>query len=573
MGGGDGMVTFTLQLPDGVGTRAIGDGTTAKDLTYAVYEAGETDPVITGAKGEVKFNADLTATVSLKLVTGKTYDFVFFADASEGSPYTFDAAAQSVTVSYEGVVSNDERRDAFFASRQGLKVDGQVSEKITLKRPFAQLNVGTDDLDDAIKAGLVEGDMTTQMVAPAYGGWNLMSGDVTGEAQDVTFAFAARPSDPSVLTLKDDTFAYLSMNYLLAKSDKELVNCKFTVKEGETVLNELALTGVPVQRNWRTNIVGSILTSQVDFEIVIDPIFDGEYVHEIVNDAQFAAAAATPNAEIKLDPQSSFTMPTTIADGVTVEGNGATIVVPYDDQTLDGEGITFSNVTLATDATTPQANKGVVTITGDVTLDNVKIQNGRTTNAIYVNNGKVTLKNTDMSSTPFGRAIYSVGADSEVVLENCVFSDRNTFAFNGSGTLTATGCTFQGWLSGWHTQGTFKDCTFTYGKAYYPAAICYGTTTFENCKFAWTGTRYIKDDGYWLTGDSYEYNYQVSSGSTGITVTFNGCTYVGGEKEGQAVGTELYVRQAGDGKNDAIKVIFDGTEYDGNDEIFLKSNE
>lgn len=570
-GEGDGTVTFSLQLPDGVATRAIGDGTTAKDLTYAVYESGETTPVITGEKGTVKFDENLTATVSLRLVTGKTYDFIFFADATEGSPYTFNEDSQTVTVSYDGVVSNDEKRDAFFAARTGLKVDRQINEEITLKRPFAQLNVGTNDLADAVKAGLVAEDMTTQMVAPSYSAWNLKTREVEGEASDVTFAFAARPDDPSILTLKEDNsqFAYLSMNYLLAKSDKELINCTFTVKEGETVLNSLALTSVPVQRNYRTNIVGAILTSQADFTIIIDPIFDGEYVHEIVNDAQFAAAAATPNAEIKLDPQSTFTMPTDIADGVTVEGSGATIVVPYNDQALEGEGITFSNVTLMTDATTPQSSNGVVTIAGDVTFDNVTIKNGKTSNGIYVNNGKLTLKNTDMSDTPFGRSIYSIGADSEVVLENCIISDRTTYAFNGNGTLTAIGCTFQGWMSGWHVHGTFKDCTFTYGKAYYPAAICYGTTVFENCKFAWTGSAWTDENATPLAGTTYGYNYQVSCGSAGITITITGCTYVGGDKDGQAVDKALFVRKAGDGKQDPDKVIIDGTEYAGDDSEFV----
>ena len=37
------------------------------------------------------------------------------------------------------------------------------------------------------------------------------------------------------------------------------------------------LNAVPVQRNWRTNIIGKILTGDVTFNITIDPIYDGEY--------------------------------------------------------------------------------------------------------------------------------------------------------------------------------------------------------------------------------------------------------------------------------------------------------
>ncbi|MDD6140342.1 MAG: hypothetical protein PUB61_02935, partial [Bacteroidales bacterium] len=38
---GESLVTITTQLPADLGTRAFGDGTTATNLTYAVYEAGQ----------------------------------------------------------------------------------------------------------------------------------------------------------------------------------------------------------------------------------------------------------------------------------------------------------------------------------------------------------------------------------------------------------------------------------------------------------------------------------------------------------------------------------------------------
>ncbi len=45
LSGNDGTVTFTATLP-AFATRAAGDGTTATDLSYAVYAAGETTPLI-----------------------------------------------------------------------------------------------------------------------------------------------------------------------------------------------------------------------------------------------------------------------------------------------------------------------------------------------------------------------------------------------------------------------------------------------------------------------------------------------------------------------------------------------
>ena len=45
----EGAVTFSAQLPGEFSSRAMGDGITATTLSYAVYEAGETTPLIVTA--------------------------------------------------------------------------------------------------------------------------------------------------------------------------------------------------------------------------------------------------------------------------------------------------------------------------------------------------------------------------------------------------------------------------------------------------------------------------------------------------------------------------------------------
>ena len=138
---GESLVTITTQLPADLGTRAFGDGTTAKNLTYAVYEEGQQTPLI--VNDELTFSG-LTATVNLRLANGKSYDLVFWADAA-GSPYTFDADAQTVNINYNGVTSNLEKLDAFFAHEVNLQVNGTINKTIQLKRQFAQLNIDATD--------------------------------------------------------------------------------------------------------------------------------------------------------------------------------------------------------------------------------------------------------------------------------------------------------------------------------------------------------------------------------------------------------------------------------------------
>ena len=278
--GGETTVTFNAQLPAGLQTRAAGDGMTATTLSYAVYEQGTTTPVIT-SEDEVNF-VNGHATLSLKLAKGKTYDFLFWADAygkgDTKNPYTVDFGTQTLTVNYKNALSNDESRDAFFGTKK-VAVKGAVSENITLKRPFAQLNIGTNDMEEAKAAGLNTGDLQSSVtVSGIFKSMNLMSGEVFNSVEDVTFGLNAIPEE--TFTADGRTFNYLALNYLLVSKEKGLVNCKFTYTDGATTDNTLTIDNVPVQRNYRTNIFGSLLTGSVDFDITIDPDFTSDFNYQ-----------------------------------------------------------------------------------------------------------------------------------------------------------------------------------------------------------------------------------------------------------------------------------------------------
>ena len=199
LSGGETTVTFNAQLPTGLQTRVVaGDGQTATTLSYAVYEQGKTTPLITN-EDEVTFE-NRQATVSLRLAAGKTYDFLFWADSyGEGdteNPYTVNFDAQTLTVDYENALSNEEARDAFFGNAT-VTVKGAVSENIILKRPFAQLNIGTDDMADAKASGLnTEALQSSVKVSGIFSGMNLMTGLVDANTStEVTFGLNDIPEE------------------------------------------------------------------------------------------------------------------------------------------------------------------------------------------------------------------------------------------------------------------------------------------------------------------------------------------------------------------------------------------
>ena len=260
-------VSFQVKTPE-IATRAYSDGTTATQLQYAVYdENGNHLPMLNGtAKME-----DLGAAVKLDLVTGNEYTVVFWADAwgnKEGAPYTFDAENHKVDIDYEGVESNDETLDAFYAHTT-FKVNGAQNEVVELKRPFAQINVGTSDYTQALSAG-VNVTKSKFIAKGVYKTLDLATDEVAGNAIDVTFDWADIAEDEEN-GFPVDGYEYMAMNYVLVPAAQQLVDVEFSYKGAKEYTRTVG--SVPVQRNYRTNIFGKLITSQVDINITINPAY------------------------------------------------------------------------------------------------------------------------------------------------------------------------------------------------------------------------------------------------------------------------------------------------------------
>ena len=314
-------VTLSVTLPDGIQSRTFGDGTTAQKLTMLVLD--ENNEALSVFNGADVLNTDITLTkqVNLQLAAGKTYKVVCWA-AAEGAPYTFDTTNFTVSANYEGAKTSDEALDAFYAV-QSITVKGNTTETVKLYRPFAQLNIGTDDLSAAKAAGF-EAETVTVTV-PTYKSLNLLTGEVeAGDPRAVTFAANALPAGE---TFPKTGYDYLSMNYLLMSTDKQLVDVEFTVKAKDGATRTLPVNAVPVQRNYRTNIYGSLLTNSVNINVEIVPDFEGEDYN--MDDAARIAATLSAGQSVKLDRDldPGKTMAIELKDGASVELdlNGHTI--------------------------------------------------------------------------------------------------------------------------------------------------------------------------------------------------------------------------------------------------------
>ena len=274
--------TFTVDLPVGLATRAIGDGTTATELYYGVFtEEGE---YLQGlAQSQPVLVTDKTASFSLPLVRNFTYTVVFWAQAPD-APYTFDPEEGVVTVDYSGD-ANDESRDAFCQVHTFTVPDrASFSETVYLSRPFAQINFGASDYSQIAELGLsMESTVSISGIADTY---DILNGVVSGNAS-TSMALTAVPAQfnpKEVLTVQGEDYGYVSMCYILAPVNeydaagnvivehRELTNIKATFAyNNDTVTVEVA--NVPFQRNYRTNIIGSFFTDVVTFDVIVDENF------------------------------------------------------------------------------------------------------------------------------------------------------------------------------------------------------------------------------------------------------------------------------------------------------------
>ncbi|MBQ8854119.1 MAG: hypothetical protein IJZ67_07430 [Alistipes sp.] len=287
--GGEVEVTFIASLPQ-LGTRAeYGAGAKVNTLRYYVYDGNE---YLSELSGEEDIAVGVPTTVNLVLLKGMTYNIVFWADCDKR--YVYNEATKVVTVDY--VNANDEERDAFYKFVATFDPATATSEdtNIVLTRPFAQLNAAVSQSDiDAVDDSQV--DLTTSTVElEAYTTLNIATGEVDGK-QTVKFAEKDMPNTDF------NGYTLLSMNYILVpqKDDKMVSDVEFTLNAKKSS-GEFAFTGtkyfsVPLKRNYRTNILGSLLTKPTDFTVTINPVFT-EPAEVVATDA-FSLQEAINNAQ------------------------------------------------------------------------------------------------------------------------------------------------------------------------------------------------------------------------------------------------------------------------------------
>lgn len=273
---GDEMnVTFTATLDQSIDSRAISDGSMVDKLIFIAYD--ENGDEIAGLRQDNVPVSGGHATINTRVVKGHRYTFAFWAQNSACQVYSFSEDYKSLNVDYKGA-ANDESRDAFYATCTDFALE-PVTEPfkrdVLLHRPFAQLNFGTTALDiNSVNQYAPATGSQIVIDSGVYSSLNLIDG-VAGSP--VKVETAAGPFIADSLTVDGKNYFYLSMNYLLVNNERSDID-GITMT---TIMNranidasyDLKIESLPVQRNYRTNVVGHLITQKADFYVTIDNSF------------------------------------------------------------------------------------------------------------------------------------------------------------------------------------------------------------------------------------------------------------------------------------------------------------
>lgn len=464
--------TFNVTIPDAMGTKAFGDGTT--DIPSVEYEIWEQDNE--GKYSKLVLNDRLTltdnaATLNLKLIRFRTYAVFFWAEnstdeASRIHKKDADKGLQLMTINY---TDPHAEIDAFAGRVLGLDASADMpAVDVELTRPFAQVNFATDDLNDAnVTAGALDFQkavITIPGLAAQYDAVNeIGTGDYAGEFTiEKTLTEATATADAAGVTFvanDNNTYEYVTRLYVLAKgTDKTTVDLKaaFTALRGEETTpievdwsDNSALKTVPIQKNYRTNFYGSLFTANGALNVSVDQEFVSTVNRDLDEAAKLSAVLADPTkSEYTLTSDLIIDEAIVLDRNFTLNLNGYTISnnegiyndntnLPLAEQTWSLISVQAGNVTIEGAGTVAALEDDCFAI--DVRNGaNLTIKDGTyvgNLSAVYVHSGNVTIDGGTYSIQQLNTGYENVYCATLNCADEAYNNDNATIIVNGGSFL------------------------------------------------------------------------------------------------------------------------------------------
>ena len=421
---GGNTVTFTVQMPTVATKATIGnDASSINDLVYAVYRTTADDLETTlGDWGncaslvyqknpsETVFTDNFSTSVSLELINNQNYVILFWAQNSDVwvSGDNFDLTNITYPADSEGnmVVNRNvaDKYAAFSAVRFLGANDFAGQKKVELTRPFAQINIAAADP----KNYDVVVNSASMTVGAAGDMFNVAKQEAASTKESLSYTWENIPGTDG-FTAGEVTYEhYVAMGYVFANGNVS-VSYDINTADHGTVTN--TISNVPVEENYRTNIVGKLLTSTADYEVTLDKAWGDT---ELAPDALHLAAAI--GGEVTLTEDVVLTSPLVVNSEMTINLNGKTISGEYHKSVgaiIKNNGLlTIIGGTIKSEGENGGSavlNNGTMIIE-NVTLNGAPNANGSWPSYTVNNTGELTIINSTITSHHGAVASYGEGA-------------------------------------------------------------------------------------------------------------------------------------------------------------------
>lgn len=429
---GEAAVTLNVALPDDA-TRAagadsakgaIGNVDLSKyDIRY-ILEVYDEDGRL--AKDRmVETSDETTAAFSFRLVPGRPYNFVVWADfvlngkkddlhynTNEGN-----GGLRKVEVIKTQWDVIDESRDAYtdvvtvhdFSSAADIPT-------ITLTRPFAKLRVVTNDIKEMISIRPAEVtveyfntkfydtfDAFAETASGVYTGHALTATLLDSQKNPVDVYSDEKPEETGVQTLFADYF-------FGAEDDRVMFTMDVKDNGGRDLPQVTFNTNIPVKRNNLTTVYGPVLTDSNNITVTINPAFengtnwnpgDDKY------DVELISGTKTETVVLKSGKYVFDDVTIKVADGNAIEVEGDVVIDVMGVMTLDSKGgIVVNNGSLVIN--------GVVETRGAERAGILKVE---TEEGSAIGGSNITIQNlAGLTAKANGKHAFGIGAENATVV-------------------------------------------------------------------------------------------------------------------------------------------------------------
>jgi hypothetical protein len=335
---GSNTVSFKVEIPE-VATKAAAVGNDASminDLVYAVYKttaasvdealddwAGTTTFLYAENSVDPRFSDNSTDVVNVELLNDQNHIVLLWAQHADVWVSQHGDAIDLTNITYPSNLEVSASCADKYAAFSGVKFivanDKTNTEAIELTRPFAQINIATVKPENY--AVVIN---STDVTVNAAGDKFNVAAQRPTDSKDVTYSWAGKVYEVKLNANSQNYDHYLAMCYVFAAGNVSVDYTIVTAKHG-TITN--TITNVPVAKNYRTNIIGNLLTSDTNYNVVLDKNWGGENIIATNAEEFVAALDRAQDGDVINIPEGEYEIPSSLFDQAqsgtfTIVGNG-----------------------------------------------------------------------------------------------------------------------------------------------------------------------------------------------------------------------------------------------------------